>query len=226
MPSKKCFKCGVDKPLGEFYKHKKMSDGHLNKCKECTKKDAAKNPRSIYGNDGSYDKTEKGVIRVIYKSQRSNSKRRGHNPPSYTKQELSEFMYSNGYEELYNAWVSSGYEKTKKPSIDRLNDYEGYSLDNIRLTTWEKNKKKQTEDILLGRSTSGERCKPVLCFDSDGNLIAEYVSFSAAKRSVGYSPEVPLKTHRKDKKNGFMWWYKEDYISMLNGNGGKNDDKQ
>lgn len=37
-----CFKCNTEKPLTCFYKHKKMHDGHLNKCKECTKKDAHK----------------------------------------------------------------------------------------------------------------------------------------------------------------------------------------
>lgn len=38
-PSKKCFKCGRELPLDQFYKHKRMSDGHLNKCIDCTKKD-------------------------------------------------------------------------------------------------------------------------------------------------------------------------------------------
>jgi len=37
---KVCFKCFVEKPLSDFYPHKSMLDGHLNKCKDCTKRDA------------------------------------------------------------------------------------------------------------------------------------------------------------------------------------------
>ncbi len=36
---KRCFKCGAEKPIGDFYKHAMMADGHLGKCKDCTKLD-------------------------------------------------------------------------------------------------------------------------------------------------------------------------------------------
>lgn len=41
MHTKQCFRCGLDLPLSSFYKHKMMADGHLNKCKACTKRDVA-----------------------------------------------------------------------------------------------------------------------------------------------------------------------------------------
>lgn len=39
MSTKICFKCNLIKKLDDFYKHPATSDGRLNKCKECSKKD-------------------------------------------------------------------------------------------------------------------------------------------------------------------------------------------
>lgn len=172
MPCKRCSKCGEVKDLSEFYKCSK-------RCKECCKK------ASREADQFAKDSTEKGVIRVLYKTQKRHSKARGHPAPSYTKNEFRKWLYDNGYKELYDAWVQSGYDKWKKPSCDRIDDYKGYSFDNIRLTTWKENKDKQTRDRLLHRSTSGECCKNVQRLDSEGNVLKEWVSHNSCRRETG-----------------------------------------
>ena len=37
IEKKSCIVCGILKPISEYYTHKRMADGHLNKCKDCCK---------------------------------------------------------------------------------------------------------------------------------------------------------------------------------------------
>ena len=62
---KVCFKCNQEKPLSDFYRHPRMTDGHLGKCKDCTRHDVAdhreKNLESIREYDRKRGKTAKRI---------------------------------------------------------------------------------------------------------------------------------------------------------------------
>ena len=67
---KTCFKCNTEKPLTEFYAHPMMADGHLNKCKSCTKADASAHRAANIEKWREYDRA-----RATLPHRRENAKR-------------------------------------------------------------------------------------------------------------------------------------------------------
>lgn len=53
---KTCFKCNIAKPLEDFYKHPRMEDGRLGKCKECTKRSVRENRAAKLSYYQEYDR--------------------------------------------------------------------------------------------------------------------------------------------------------------------------
>ena len=94
------------------------------------------------------------------------------------------------------------------PSIDRLDDFKGYSFSNIRLTTWKENREHQYKDIKNGVGTSGARCKTIYKFNADKELICNYVSYNEAQRQMGYSLEYQIKKG-VTCRNNFYWSYSD-----------------
>lgn len=158
-------------------------------------------------NEIDYYRSEKGVIRTIYKTQKANSKRRGHGELPYSKDELKDWLYDNHFSEMYEVWVLSGFDSSLKPSVDRINSLLPYQLSNMRLVTWEENRKAQAEDILNATGSSGRRCKPVYKVNEDGVVVGEYISLAEASRAEGFEIWNLLVRKNRDR-NGCYWFYK------------------
>lgn len=159
MNTKKiCFKCKIEKKLDCFYKHNQMADGHLNKCKDCTKKDTKEfSERPVKGFE-NYDRyRQRHSIKRMF-NHRYNSlknrclvKRENHNYSSYGKKYLSRDEWYNWcYEEnhlkkfmeLYNIWVQSDFNSKLMPSIDRIDSNKGYIIGNLQWLSKSDNSKK------------------------------------------------------------------------------------
>ena len=91
---KVCFRCNTEKSLNQFYKHKGMADGHLNKCKNCTKKDTKKR-QDYLSNDPVWVQSEKDRGRNKY--HRLNY--RGKHKPTPDQKKKTNKRYDDKYPE-------------------------------------------------------------------------------------------------------------------------------
>lgn len=82
---KTCISCNVEKPISEFYRHKQMGDGHLNKCKACTKRDVKNNRCKKLDYYREYDRNRKN------KEERANQRK-----------EHAKWLKENDYEKYIN----------------------------------------------------------------------------------------------------------------------------
>jgi len=81
--TKICFKCKRNLPIGQFYAHPRMEDGHLNKCKDCCKADNRQNRQAKLEFYHEYDKRRSSLPHRIQLRTAARLETRKMNPQKY-----------------------------------------------------------------------------------------------------------------------------------------------
>ncbi len=83
MKTKVCFKCNKRKRLSSYYRHRAMGDGHLGKCKTCTKTDVLQHRKDNIVRIRAYDRKRGKYPHRIKDNARRNKERNLRHPIRY-----------------------------------------------------------------------------------------------------------------------------------------------
>ena len=172
MEEKRCSKCKELKLVSEFPKNRCMSGGLGHNCMLCTNELSR-----------DYRRSKNGLPVIIYHHQQIASIKRNHIFPTYTMEELREWMFSQKlFHELYDNWKNSGYDSWLTPSCDRMDDYKPYTLSNLQLMTWRENNLKFHADKKNGVNNKAN--KSVIGTHLITGEIVRFYSACDAERSL------------------------------------------
>lgn len=196
---KHCNKCHLLLSLDEFHKNNRCVDGRATLCKDCVRR-----------SQEAYYQTPNGFLIKMYTGLSSKSKDRNHPPPNFDKLEFMLWAKEEGFDSLFQVWLSLGQPREITPSVDRLNSTFPYTINNIRLVTWrENNEAAYTERKSCARVT--RQCKTVNQYALDGAFIKEYLSIANAARENSFC-RTNINTCALGKAasaHGFVWKYGE-----------------
>ena len=228
-----CSKCGETKELS-FY------DRNRTKCRKCRNKEHKQRYKEVsedrvcnickilkVGSDfegtrrtckscrskihKKRNRTKEGHIKKIYHNQKRASIKRGHNMPTYSLDELYDWLMSQKkFHILFDNWKRLDYQKWYAPSVDRKNDDIGYTMSNIQLLTWKENSVKANLDSMTSKLSTGRKKIPVSQYDLNGNFIQSFISTREAERHIGKkcSKEIIKCCNGiSHQSQGYIWRY-------------------
>ena len=151
--TKICSMCKIEKPIQDFYKRR--DNGYIScYCKKCTiersnnyrlnsTEEQLKNRKKW---KHEYDQKNKRDINQWYSNMYRSMKIRNRSKFGlelpFSLEEFTEWIninYKDIFVKMFQEYVDNNCDKYLKPSIDRIDDYKGYSLDNMQLLTWREN---------------------------------------------------------------------------------------
>lgn len=155
-----CWKCKVNKPITDFYKHSQSTGGYLGKCKDCVKKTVSNysknNPEKIksyevtrnrFNIQRNFNHRYNAIKRRCEKGRSNGTKVIVTGMKYLSKEEFMKWCYQkenySSFIRLHNKWVASGFKRRLVPSIDRINSKLSYEIGNLQWLSLVDNIKKE-----------------------------------------------------------------------------------
>lgn len=172
----------------------------------------------------NWNRSISGVYKRLWHHNTKNSIKRGHSAPTYSQQELGDWIISQpNFNSLYQTWIESDFNHFKSVSIDRLDNSKGYSFDNIQLVDFQTNCDNAYRDVrhkVLHNSAllnGGHRAVTRLTLK--GVPICSYISMSAAAEAMNSDRHQSIsaccmfnKLYWRDS----LWCYSDTYEDFIN----------
>jgi len=198
-----CPMCKIEKSIDDFYNDKSRKDGKDRICKSCSRQNTNRyqknNPEKMRENSKKYkQQTKKNAPwRITF----SDIKQRCNNPNNTRHDEYGgrgiKCLITK--EELKDLWFRDKAWRLTKASIDRIDNNGNYTYDNCQF-------------IEMIENSTKDKCKVILQYDLDSNLIKEFPSTIETERQTGFSHKVIGRVALGQRKTayGYIWKYKEN----------------
>ena len=155
-------------------------------------------------NTQKFRETPKGVLTNTYHKMKSRR-----NVEFSLSDFHDRFLNDKKFIRLYNEWLKSGKDKMKKPSLDRISNKKGYTVENTQMLSWAENRHKQ---VMERRSRKGCVIQYL-----NGNQVAKYKSQREAVLKTGISQGNMSECLNGKRKHceGFTFRYESEVAGNL-----------
>ncbi|MHB8914432.1 MAG: HNH endonuclease [Thiobacillus sp.] len=158
---KTCTKCGISKPMADFYKHKSTKDGYRPECKSCwcirtgqrQKKYKAEHPDEVKIRAAKYRVKNSDKIKEQHRKYRASN-------PDKVKQRSDIFHASNKEKEkLYGAKYRVAHKDKIKASASKWRTNNLEKAKSARVERYAKNPEKERDSSRAWKSTNKDRIR-------------------------------------------------------------------
>ena len=138
-----------------------------------------------------------------YHKQIERCNKRGKNPPDYTLEDLHKrYLNDETFLSIYKQWADNGYKYYDYPSIDRVDNSKGYTLNNLQIMTWAQNRQK-------GDIENSHLTTEVLQYLMDGLFLRSFSSIKEAVKITGCHQGLisACCQGKRNQTGGYIWKY-------------------